>query len=612
MIRYSRILVGLVLSSTLTYSMHAGTTTLNAVGVVGNTGEEGASLIQQTDDHYRGHGNVLGCGVVLDKQGTLWTRMIDDKITRLTLDGRQLAQFPSPPSTYKHDVLVAMDDRIILLANEELLSLPLNAKPGTPFKKVGLKLRCIGRTPYKGRLAAITPESQVVWVNPADGTTEKVIEIPNAWMIEANAKGELFVGNLPEGAREASMHKIVNGHEVTSGGWPRSFGTKYVSNSSSHVYTSLQSDGEGGFFLGGGFCSHLDGNLDPDPGTVLGMQGETVIGRGGDWHHKLNSVRSVVRYGKGLYVIGGGWGNPFFVSWPNPQAPMKLVSWAVALPDCRTLALDTNGDIYTGRERYEWTSPPDSFPATNDGASTRKNLLRLMPGMMVSQDTWAHGNSWALPFYRLTDPPGPGAKDWLGGGKLNNDQWWTRANKDKKAMPAVSYSDGKDGFIFLSLVDPKGGLAMRIYKNGRFREDFGPVTFTLKESGKELTSLSMKNDNTMLAAVDGQVVELVKDGKDWKETKRWNKWGTKNDQQFGKSIYLAFDAGHLIVSDSDRHRVLVFGAKGGIPLAQLGKTDTPAKALDSFTKPGLIAICGNRAVVHDSENQRIVKMELSK
>lgn len=160
------------------------------VGVVGNTGEQGAALLQQTTDRgFRGHSSALGCGVALDRQGTIWTRIEHGVITRMALDGRQIGRFPSPTSSSGFDTLLAIDDRVLLLAGNELHALSLNAPPGTAFTSLGVKARTIAHTLVKGRLAMITPDSRIAWLDTKTGKTEIVSSLPDSWLIEARWAG---------------------------------------------------------------------------------------------------------------------------------------------------------------------------------------------------------------------------------------------------------------------------------------------------------------------------------------------------------------------------------------------------------------------------------------
>ena len=586
-------------------SFAAGETTLRAVGVIGNTGEQGKSLLQQTANlDYRGHGNALGCGVALDGEGTLWTRLDDGVITRLSLDGRQLARFPAPASVSGWDAIICVGPRILLLSSGELLTLPVSAAPGTAFKPLAAKLRAISHTPVKGRIAAITEDSKIVWLNPANGSTEPIVSLPDAWMIETDGADSVFVGTRASSQANGQVHKFIGGKETTAEGWPKDF---EVPRRGIAAVPSVLQWYEGGFFYGRpGSVSRLNAGLTASPGTILGFQGNTVIGIGADWRTELGAARSVTRIRDGLFVIGGGWGQPFFAEWPDINKSMHLLSWFTARPGCKALSIDADGNVFVDRLVYPWTATPDSFPVELQGSGFASQIARAGPRLMVRMDRWSHGgNSWALPVYsgdRMQN------MDFLNADKLDPAQWWSVANKNSSMVfPSAIYKRG-DGLVFLTLADAAGGRSLLLHDNGRYRSTGGAVAFKTSKPGEILTSLAMKDDQTLLAALDGYVVEFAPAGDDWQETRRWNSWGTGPAEHFGANVSIAVDGTRLMVSGTDRHRVLCFSTAGGKLEAQFGKTDKPGADLVSLNTPGHIAICGARSVVFDSGNQRLIRL----
>ncbi len=588
-------------------ALTAGEAAITAAGVIGNTGGQGAALIHQTTDFaWRGHGNQVGCGLALDRRGALWTRMDDSAVSRLSLDGRQLARFTAPRSNSGYDTISLLGDQVLLLANGELLGLPVEAAPGSAFAPLGAKLRALAHTPVAGRMAAITAEGAVVWV-AGDGRSEEVARLPDAWIIEADGGGALYVGTRSQATfDDGTMHKLVAGKEVSGGGWPKPWAI--VRAGVAMTANFLRWD-DGGFFSGGsGNVSHYTADLEPSPGTVLGMQGAYVIGVGADWRQELGVARGIVRVRPGLYAVGGAWGQPFFATWPDMTRSMHLVAWFTARPECQALNIDAEGTVFADRLVYAWDATPDSFPVQGEGSDLASQIVRAGPSLMVRQDRWAHGaDDWALPLHS-------GARmqntDWLNRDKVDRPGWWDRAEQGPtRVFPAVAYAEG-DGLTFLCLADASGARSLRLASNGRLVGVGGPVAFRTATPGKELTTLALGDAHTLLGAIDGQVVEFAPDGKDWRERRRWSSWGAGPDERFGARIRIACDRGRLLVSDQERNRVLWFAASGGKPRAAFGAA-SGGSDLRSLAAPGLIAICGDRAVVHDGGNQRLVKLVLS-
>ncbi len=588
-------------------TLTAGEATITAAGVIGNTGGQGAALIHQTTDlGFRGHGNQVGCGLVLDRRGALWTRLDDSAVSRLSLDGRQLARFTAPHSNSGYDTISLLGDQVLLLASGELLSLPIEAASGSAFTPLGAKLRALAHTPVAGRMAAITSEGAVVWM-AGDGRSEEIARLPDAWIVEADGGGALYVGTRSQANfDDGMMHKLVGGKEVSGSGWPKPWAI--VRPGVAMAANFLHWD-EGGFFAGGsGQLSHFTADLEPSPGTVLGMQGAYVIGVGADWRQELGVARGIVRIRPGLYAVGGAWGQPFFAAWPDVTRSMHLIAWFTARPDCQALNIDADGMVFADRLAYAWDATPDSFPLQVEGSELASQIVRAGPNLLIRQDRWAHGSDdWALPLHS-------GARmentDWLNRDKVDRPGWWDRAEHGPaRVFPAVAYVEG-EGFTFLCLADASGARSLHLAGNGRLVGVGGAVAFRSAQPGKELTSLALGDGQTLLAAIDGQVVEFAPAGSDWQEQRRWNSWGDAPEERLGARIHLACDHGRLLVADQERNRVLWFAAAGGRPLAVFGGV-AGGSDLRSLAAPGLVAICGERAVVHDAGNQRLVKLVLA-
>ncbi len=139
--------------------------------------------------------------------------------------------------------------------------------------------------------------------------------------------------------------------------------------------------------------------------------------------------------------------------------------------------------------------------------------------------------------------------------------------------------------------------------DGRYQRDLGSVALKPAVPVKAWTSLAMEDPDTLLGAADGHVVEMARDGADWKESRRWR-------ADFGAAIWIAADAGRLWVADRDHHRIVALDLATGKALAAFGTPDKPGTGLASLSGPTTIAARGNRAVVYDAGNQRLIKLSL--
>ena len=172
------------------------------------------------------------------------------------------------------------------------------------------------------------------------------------------------------------------------------------------------------------------------------------------------------------------------------------------------------------------------------------------------------------------------------------------------------YQDATRHPVFLAMDAHANARAYHVSSTGQFQGLIGPVVLTPAQPVAEWTSLAMKDKDTMLAGADGQVMELTRDGDNWRESKRWNTWGSGADSRFGSRIFLSTDGDHLWVSDTMRHRALCFSLTTQFLLASYGKMDEAGNDLSHLDSPEVIIGRESRAVLFDSGNQRLVKLTL--
>jgi len=80
---------------------------------------------------------------------------------------------------------------------------------------------------------------------------------------------------------------------------------------------------------------------------------------------------------------------------------------------------------------------------------------------------------------------------------------------------------------------------------------------------------------------------------------------------FGAELHLAVSGDWLLVSDTMRHRVLWLDWTRRKFVAQFGVTDKPGDDATHLDTPTFVALQGSRAVVADSGNQRLMKLEVA-
>jgi len=112
--------------------------------------------------------------------------------------------------------------------------------------------------------------------------------------------------------------------------------------------------------------------------------------------------------------------------------------------------------------------------------------------------------------------------------------------------------------------------------------------------------LAILSDGTLLVADGSDLVVLeVVDGERLVETRR----------RAGRStnLRLAADSGHVLLSDAENHRVLLLNENLEV-LSAFGEAGVPGAGTNHLDGPAGVAIVGDRAVVADANNQRIVKL----
>ena len=127
---------------------------------------------------------------------------------------------------------------------------------------------------------------------------------------------------------------------------------------------------------------------------------------------------------------------------------------------------------------------------------------------------------------------------------------------------------------------------------------------TITEPG----DIAVLADGMLLVVDGGSIVKLEMSGDNLKEKLRLSQWGDSPDKKFGARLRMSADGGRILVSDTVRHRVVLVDSATLKPCAQFGVTDKAGTSENQFDSPGSVDLAGNRAIVADVNNQRIVKL----
>jgi len=553
-------------------------------GVLGNSGEQGAPLVRF------GKTPARGLGIVFDESGSLWDRGGDGVLNRYALDGRLLAAYKIPSSHDDADQMNRVGNLIVFLLGGRLYGLPLDAPPGAEASSLGVSADMMSFGSANGSVAVAATKDRKSWtVSLFDPATKRMTPLVDGTLgglrqIEITPSHELIASMAA-----AKLHLFRDKQEVT-GGWPRTGPGPRTEFIDGFWYGSV----------GGGTIRRFNGDMEPEPGVVLGGASGSFIGHV-DGNAELGACRGMAKLDGDLFAASGVNGILHLLRWDKDRQQFAIVRRIGAIQACQSLGINRKGTVWFDSGYWNWNDGPDAFlhDCSFIGANTNgpeAGQLVMLPNDNFVAPVLHYGfpNFLGGPFswnVSVSDLREGSARD----GMLNGSAVYT----------------AKGGLILLTINAAGEGKSCRINSAGKWIADSGPVALVTATPVKEWTSLAMKDKDTLLGAGDGFVIEMARDGDNWKETRRWNSWEGSPPSSFGARIYITADAGNLWVSDTARHRVLCFAAASGPPIAAFGAADQAGDDLTHLDGPRAIAAREMRAVVFDGGNQRLLKLTLS-
>ena len=546
---------------------------IQCAGILGNSGEQGTALVR-----FNGTKPALGLGVVCDRYGTFWDRGGAGVLNRYAADGRLLATYRIPDKQSANvDAIAAVGDTLILCVDQGLHTLSVDAPAGT------------AATPLK---------------IPAD---QMSLSSHEGWVVAAKGLDVFLVNAAGEKKPVMTLQKPANGLELGPDG------TVYIIQDGKAYHPAA--DAPGGLALAGpipgdrtqalagylyGANGHstlrrFDAQWQPAPGVVLGGNSGSFIGHV-DEQAEVLSPRGMAKAGPDLFAVSGRNGILHLMEWREQEkrfAPFRRIG---SIPACSALALDRDGRVWWLAGNWKW----EDGPATPLHMGIPEPDIAALTTMPNSDVVVGYGWMWGKPTVLF--------------GKLDKEvrlgRIETPTTLPKEGVVAVAVTEDNKRRVLLALEKKGRVTAVNISDTGEYKSDVGPVEFRTSSPVAEWTSLAATGKDTLLAGADGYVIELARDGSNWKETRRWNSWGTDADSKFGGPIWISAGDGKLWVSDSARHRAVCFDLSSGRELAAFGAKDVAGDDLTKLNTPRIIAASGKRAVVSDSGNQRLVKLEI--
>jgi hypothetical protein len=545
---------------------------ITSAGVLGNSGEQGTTLVRFAP------APAKGLGIVYDSYGTIWDRAGSGRLNRYALDGRLLASYSIGTGDSRSDRETLAGRNIVLLLGGSLYRLPIDAPTGAQPVALGMSADQISFANTKGDIAVLQRNTVKV-LNTNNWTLNNVISNLNIGPIYDIAildDGSILFANAQQ------LRLFSNGSEVTHG-WPKNL-TKPPMQ---HIT---------GFWYGFDFhgtIRRFDGQFQPAPGVVLGGGSGSFIGHV-DTNEELNLPNGMAIVGDAAAAVSGRYGIVSLLEWNDDKQQYRIARRLGAVTNCYGLAINDNRSVWFNAGRWNWDDPPTAPILDSIGVGELGQTVLLKDGSFLAA---AQRDSTVTVVHSQFD--------------------WRNQLANGISLPpamlnaATAYTQ-TDGTRVLVLADASGHTsAFSLDANNLPQKSGVPVVIRFASPVGHLTTLAMENDSVMLGAVDGAICEFALQGNTWQEVHRWSSWGTGSGDRFGSQVYITADGNQLWVSDSTRNRVLCFDLQTKKLLGSFGQMDHPGDDLQHVSHPAAIAARHGCAVVFDSDNQRLVKLQLS-
>ncbi|MGE9290524.1 MAG: hypothetical protein ACQKBT_06020, partial [Puniceicoccales bacterium] len=559
-------------------TLPGGAAGVEMMGVLANSGEQGPALAR-----FEGSDMDRNLGVIYTEDGSIWTGGAEGELLRYAVDGRLLGVYPVPPaqSRTKRYQVVLCGDSVIVQVGEILYRLPVDAVAGTEMESLDVSANKLSWRAHDGWLAAASG-NRIFRVN-ASGETQPVGEVADdVYAIEIGPEGDIYVQLSNHMLRDQSFIKWDEPEKEfpIAGMYPQWIDDHwYVMN---YHGTTLRFDRE----------------LNSDPGVALGGNSGSFIGYvPGDY--ELNIPTGIARLGEEVYAIKGGSGVVLLIQWDSEADRFTRIRRIGPLRYCRALGMDNQGRIWVNGGVIRWEDDPDApfeHGVPNAGAESKGNTAAL--GVeILGNDSYIAAlqrpkNSGSF-FYGAMDGPARGA----GSGGLIPESFVAacliRWGNDRPALLMLDET-GRGTAVFVSPLDARpSGKA-------------GEVALEASPALSNLMSLASDGKDRIWAAADGYVVAFERDGETWKEK---NRWKGNRETGLGEELHLGYSDNLLWVSDTERHRVFVLDTVANQLRGHFGILDEAGSGMDALNEPRAITAQGSRAVVYDSANQRLIKLQ---
>lgn len=611
----------------------ASSARIEPVGILGNSGEAGATLVRVGELPL----DQCSTGIAIDRDMTLWVSG-GNAINRIGLDGRLVERIPIEPkgSIVNSRTFTVLNDRLYFIGilpngRQALFCVDMGSKVGKVARSLPIPLPerkrdfipyCLAPQALDGQLVIACEPKEiqgerigVYFIRPpsdADGKGEAKLafavagEYPHGIAVDEARRViyiggyfGLFVGGETHQAAYAIAAFKPNGTMLD--GFPVACTKTPAIPTQFRGVISLAGDAlwDTAWY---GFLSRLD------------LRGNGAPGRVVEWHHELGYPTQVVCIAesatKQLLAITTAMPDAVYLAhWDNDAQSLKFIRRIGCLPVIASLGLSNDGWVTVGTERaqlwWRW----------DDNADTPPHKAELHIAVTPVHFDGERFFSLAAQ-YRLDDlqrrSPVPAIFSRRVGDR--NEAWRVGEPVPMKRPIGLSVQvipNKPNAFLFVT--DAATG---QIWRTEFWLPDLRPSNERWKPinidglSLKSPTDVVALTDGRLLVADEGRILLLAGDGDAYRIAKEFASWGADDSQRFGKRLRMSVDGNWMLVSDTDRHRLVWLDWHEWKFIAQFGVTDKAGDDGAHLNEPTLVALRGSRAVVADSGNQRILKLLL--
>jgi hypothetical protein len=548
---------------------------LTCVGVLGNSGEQGSTLVRYSDSRNRTSYRD-GLGMAVDRFGTFWDRAGSGRLNRYAADGRCLG-FVAIPNSTSNGELICVGDHLVMHIGDNLLTVDttlaiadMEAKP----LKVDGPVSLLGSGSADGKIVALTKTPSLLSIDVRSGTSE-TLPMPE------DAFSCLGISEHQEPFIITKKKHFLDFHD---GSWRE----RGVAAEERLMYA----DGAYWNFAWHGTVKRFDTELAPAPGVVLGGASGSFIGHL-EGNYDLDMATGLARFDTDVYALGGISGIAHLATWDAEQQALHLVRRIGAVDGIvGSLVIGPDGNVRVPTGYWRWDDAPDAPIRGSKGLTGNGQATCTDSGIFFSA-SYVYGTSPAMSWGQMDEEASTLSERWA---------------KDIICLKNVAGCGLQriDKRLVALRLTTKGSFAeTRLGNDGKPQSDLGKGEVQTAKPVKAFTSLVWQSADRFLAAGDGHLITFARDGASWKESARTH---TVGDITFGSTIYIAPLGARILVSDRDHHQVLVLNEQATSVEARFG--NEAGDDLSHCNQPSAISGSGTRIVVHDAGNFRILKMEL--